>query len=356
MTNIKNEQLLEWLISRNDTPLQFKIKQKSGEDMNLIFFRWKVEENLDVIYGKYIWTALDNNLQRKDGPTYLGIFYHVDQMMYDTRCSNYHFMEFIEQEQNKLSKMDKKLEEKVRQRIWDLLDTPNDGTFLASLSPWVEAEYERFCEDELENKAFACYVKEKSPRFFPYWDFHWTDTSICKFIEDPEGLANEIVNEMKQEHRERIFLSYKELKAIEKRMDEIKNDPSHPAQAARRIKESIDVFRSQNHVRNVTIGLLDKEQNEVQFKIDVDNLLAGIINGFGKWSPATKKDRELFEERMADPSGYYYAKDIVSISFGKKCLYLVEQYGNRVHYMSWDSPSLKKVIELDAQDNGKGEK
>ena len=68
-----------------------------------------------------------------------------------------------------------------------------------------------------------------------------------------------------------------------------------------------------------------------------------------QWRFKREKDRLIYQERVANSK--FFAEDIVSISFGRTCLYNVEQYRNRDHCWSWDFPGRKIMIDLDAEAN-----
>lgn len=326
MTNIKNEQLLQWLISRSDATLQINDKRLGGDDLRYIFFRWEAQEALDLIYVKEIWGD-PANLERRQRPEYVGIFSHIDQTMYDVHWAGYVLnpARLIDSSSYTGDKMLNAFEEKLKTKIWNIISDPTSDFPVKTLAdvtdPALISSYESFLENSLEEKAIQSFVYGKKCEFFLTRDLYWEDSTICRYITDPDLLVSETVEELIRKKAEHYYLQYLEITAIEQKIEEIAKDPTHPAQVAKKIKEAIEEYRSKKEIKTVTIVLLDKEQEEVSFKIETDTLIRHLIAGFDEWSLADSKNRQLFADRMADPKGYYYAKDVVRVTFGKKVLY-----------------------------------
>lgn len=326
MTNVKNEQLLEWLISRSDATLQINDKRLGGDDLLYIFFRWKIQEPLDIIYVKEIWGD-PTNLERRQRPAYVGIFSHIDQTMYDVTWSGdvLNPGRLIDSSSYTEKTMLNAFEEKLKAKIWDMLIDPFSDFPVKTLAdmtdPALISSYESFLENSLGEKAIKSFVYGKKCEFFLTRDFYWEDSTICRYITDPDKLVSETVEELIRKKAEHYYLQYLEITAIEQKIEEIAKDPTHPAQAAKKIKEAIEEYRSKKEIKTVTIVLLDKDQEEVTFKIEADTLIRNMIRGFDHWSLADSKSKQLFADRMADPKGYYYAKDIIRVTFGKNVLY-----------------------------------
>lgn len=338
MTNIENKQVLEWLTSQDATPLRVK----DGHSGTCIFFKLNVTENVDVIYGKYLWSDEISDLEFTARPKYLGLFSHRDQKLYDTQ-PEYHFT--IE---NKLYDpkpcrrewiMDS-IKEQVTQYIWKRFESNAEFA-----NPASSEEHGYYCEHTLEKDASELFLRDHKPQL--KIDFNWNETFIFEFVNDPDALIRYIAEKLITVDGERLNREFLYVKAEEKKIEEIKKDPFHPAQAARRIRETIEVYSAHRAVNTVKIGLLDKENNEVYFKIDANTLISGLVEGLNILFLATEQDKILFNDRMDASKEVFYAKDIVSIHFGRTCLYFVEQDHNRVHYMSWDAPGSKIVVNLD---------
>lgn len=326
MTNIKNKQLLDWLISRSDTPLEITVKRLNGDDIRIIFFRWKIQESLDIIYVKEIWGD-HTELARRERPEYVGIFSHIDQTMYDVHWTGYVLNpdRLIESSSYTTVGMLNAVKEKAKEKIWDTLIDPSSDFPVKNLadrkSPALIADYADFLENRLEAAAIRSFVDAKDREFYFDPNLYWDDATICRYILAADQFISETVEELISKNAEDYYLQYLEITAIKRRSEEIQKDPMHPAQAAKKIKEAIEEYRSKKEIKTVTIVLLDKDEEEVAFKIEADALIRNLLTGFDDWTLADVKSRQLFLDRMADPRGDYHPKDIIRITYGKTVLY-----------------------------------
>lgn len=332
MTNIKNKQLLDWLISRSDTTLEINDKRYNKYDIRYIFFRWKIQESLDIIYVKEIWGD-PIILDRSQKPEYVGIFSHIDQTMYDVHWT-VHPDRLIDPLSYTGDGMLNAVKEKAKEKIWDMLIDPSSDFPVKTLAdvtdPAVIANYENFLEKWLEKEAIQSFVDVVDHEFYFYPILYWEDSTICRYILAPDQFISETVEELISKNAENYYLQYLKITAIKRRSEEIQKDPTHPAQAAKKIKEAIEEYRSKKEIKTVTIVLLDKDEEEVAFKIRADSLIRDLITGFDDWSLADVKSRKLFIDRMADPNGYHYAKDIIRITYGKNVLYDKAEFENSI--------------------------
>lgn len=333
MTNIKNEQLLKWLISRSDTTLQINDKRLGGDDLRYIFFRWKIQEALDLIYVKEIWGD-PSKLERSQKPEYVGIFSHIDQTMYDVHWTGYVLTpdRLIDSSSYTADGMLNAVKEKAKEKIWDMLNDPVSDFPVKTLAdvtdPKLIAIYENFLENRLNAAAIRSFVDAKDYEFYFDPNLYWEDAAICRYILDPDQFISETVEELISKNAEDYYLQYIKITAIKRRSEEIQKDPTHPAQAARKVKEAIEEYRSKKEIKTVTIVLLDKDEEEVAFKIEADSLIRHLLTGFDDWTLADVKSRQLFLDRMADPRGNYHPKDIIRITYGKKVLYDKAEFEN----------------------------
>lgn len=339
MTNIKNKQLLEWLNSQDESPLQLQGKY----DDSCIFFKWKVTENVAVIYGKYLWSSDKSDLEFTKQPKYLGLFSQAHHMLYDAQMV-YEFSganDFYDPEPNTRGNMIDAIKKQVNQEIWNRFENSDKLK-----SPEVIKEHEYFIEHYLEKKASEYFVFDGDLKDLQIIGNGVDDTAIFRYVDDPDDLIKNMADKVIAERGKHYYESFLNLIAISHRIDEIKKDPFHPAQAAKRIKETIDVYRTHRGVNNVRVGILDKDGNEIEVMIDADVLIRDLLNGINQWHLEREKDKVVYKKF---PKSQFFAEDIVSISFGRTCLYNVEQYRNRVHCWSWDFPDRKITIDLDAE-------
>lgn len=337
MTNIQNEQLLQWLISRSDTTLQL-----DGEDnIKFVFFRWKVTDNIDVIYSKDFWGGSSVSRPFTERIEYLGLFYHKDKTMYDPRW-NYRYTivnKLIDADENTAKDLSSELKEKVKQKIWCMLTDPSQQFSVKKLTdPRVIEKYRSFCDSQLEKEAEKWFLQcEKNPLVLR-WEHYWTDSSLCQYIENPEICVTNTVENLLEENGEDYYLQFLEWQALEARIEEIKKDPFHASHAAKEIIDTVAELQAKRkkEIKTLTITLIGKDNTEVSVKIDVSRFLSGLTTGINHWDLASYDDREIFDERMSDPARAYYVSDIIRVRYGKQVLYDKTCYKNEI---------LSKIIE-----------
>ena len=313
MTNIKNAELQEWLQGDSYDVLIIKIEDKAFYN----FVRVKKNDTLDLVYCQQLPVQYHYKNERKEVFHYVGIYSKVNHIIskifssYLVDTSAYDSVALLED-----------LTKKVCSQVTTLLESPEVASRPELVSSDLLKRFESYCETALERESRNAFVTGYFPSFkIHYHPDLWEDDTIFNYLDNEDAFVNSQVDRLLQEEGEGIYLSFMIRQAVEKRVEEIENDPTHAVHIAKEIADTVSYEIDNSNIKTVSVTIVDKNGMPFTVKMKADTFLTDRPDGFSSRDIPEFKDREKYSDHMSSWFNPFFVNDIEEICYRKKVLY-----------------------------------
>ena len=303
----------QWLTSGEKQPCILTEK-----DHTYIFLRAAKSPDFDYLYCQRQYRC--NNLRRKDGFDYAGIYYKVDGRIYN---SQYALQEVLGDSDvlfpEEISSMQTGLTQTVRAMVEQTVGNDRRTLQISTLSDLREAErLDSYIQYRAHEEARAAFLNDT-----PLEDiiFHcnyaandWTEDSLLEYIIDPVSYAEKEAAAYMVDHQNEMLSEFLGNDALRTEYEAILADPQLPVHFVKRIMVAVSAVSA----KTVTVTVC-KNGESFTFKTEADELRRDCTDHYWTWHIAAA-DRRSFEERFGR-NAEYSPQEITCITYGKKAIY-----------------------------------
>lgn len=286
-----------------------------------IFIKIPRCEDFDYLYGQNHYYKT-NSLIRQNNLSYLGMYCHLDGLIYD---SNGFFYKSIPQLEAKkeISVMQCEAENSVREKVEKWLD--NDRTRLEVKELSTEkaiTALDYYKKHYAANNARKLFMNGADNSVVPFCCEYtlkiWDEDDLLDYIRDPNSYIDAAAQKYINEHQENMLLQILKNDNVSSQLQRLLDDSENVVHRIRAISDA--VRKSNAKTVNVTIN---KDDTEFTFKIEAKQLV-GDHNFYGTWCiPAA--DRRQFEN-LFGRSADVLPEDIIKITYNRSVLYECEPF------------------------------
>lgn len=309
----------KWIKEQSYQPLVTG-SEKAADGIR-IFIKIPRCEDFDYLYIQNYYYKT-NSLIRENNLRYLGMYCHLDGLIYDSNGFFYKSIPQLEAKKN-ISVMQREAENAVREKVEKWID--NDRTHLEIKELNTEKataaldDYKKHCAANIARKLFINGADNSVVPFRCEYTLKcWNDDDLLDYIRDPNSYIDAAAQKYINEHQEDMLLQILQNDNVSSHLQQLLDNPEN---VVHRIRAISDAVRESNaKTVNVTIN---KDDTEFTFKIEAEQLI-GDHNYYSLWYiPAV--DRRQFEN-LFGRSAYILPEDIIKITYNRSVLYECEPF------------------------------